>query len=901
MKENDNDEKINLLNEENKKFISHEDKKEKDNLIEIFKRLEKELVKNNNCKVEFDLNKKDDEFEKCEIFGNPNCYNCSKSKREDKNIQIFYCSHCNKLFCRECLYQHNYSDFESITDVQIKFLKSKKEFMKKKIKDNVNRCFLVFIFNIIIPVISALQLAPIFTMNIIKDTLLKVLESYFIHLFNNKKKVENFYMLLIKNLGTLNFNFNLLMIMNCLGDKLYQSLGFLKSSLIFYFVNFFGFLIFFNFQGGVDEDYEDYSFLEILQIFMIYLFLCVGIGSYSLLPQKIIIDSNKIYYEYLKDIERKNEEENKLNSNNNKIILDNINEEENGNKNNLESIKNETLNLIKEKNKKMKEKGEKLKLKKNKKENKKFNSFYVISGATILGYGISCYVNINSLYYTINKNKIRNQTNRSYFNDEIFIYNNETISNETITNNTNDKIKDFNRYFVTNVYGYNFYCILILIILYRIYLKIFAKNKKITDKTIENKENVDIIVSNKNEFDEVDNNNSYSMCKICGYIYYSENIPLKGNESCFKKFLNCLLLIFYTGIDCLDGTFCNILNIIFYRDEQKCKCCFKYNEKYFNKANQHFCFLYKEKRRLKWLHDYINSEAQKEISPYMLEYFLLKAINLAFEKRYDEIKNKFIFDFKNNQNQSYEKAFYIAGFIFTFSLYLATLFGKSDIKTTNEYQRKDSILKNINASNKILNGIHIFLLVNSIISLVFSIYYLVEGNTLDDYIIIPILIQKSFYFVFNFYRTCISEEQKGYELIMSASMLITIYIIIWDFAIYVFTTLIHYIKILYIIQMFLSSIIIIIFIYYFIFSKLCLIIFNNNSFCNFCNYLNYNIFCVEGNCICDCCCCNIDSNCYCSYCEHFYTCNCCKCCNDNSGSKYVSSSNDSSFIKENLI
>ena len=56
MKENDNDEKINLLNEENKKFISHEDKKEKDNLIEIFKRLEKELVKNNNCKVEFDLN-----------------------------------------------------------------------------------------------------------------------------------------------------------------------------------------------------------------------------------------------------------------------------------------------------------------------------------------------------------------------------------------------------------------------------------------------------------------------------------------------------------------------------------------------------------------------------------------------------------------------------------------------------------------------------------------------------------------------------------------------------------------------------------------------------------------------------------------------------------------------------
>ena len=889
MNENDNDENLNLLTDQYKKPISHEDKEEKDNLIEIFKRLEKELVKNNNCKVEFDLNKKDDEFDKCEIFGNPICYNCSKSKKDDKNIQIFYCSHCNKLFCRECLYQHNYSDFESITDVHIKFLKSKKEIMKKKIKENVNRYFLVFIFNIIIPGISALQLAPIFTMNIIKDTLLKVMESYFKHFLNNEKKVENFYILLIKNLGTLNFDFNLLMIMNFLGDKLYQSLGFLKSSLIFYFVNFYVFLIFFNFQGGVDEEY---SFLQILKLLIIYLFLCVSIGSYSLLPQKIIIDSNKIYDEYLKDKERKKEEEEKLNSNNNQMILDNINEEENGNKNNLESIKKETENLIKEKNKKMKEKGEKLKLKKNKKENEKFNSFYVISGATMLGYGFSCYINTNKLEYFMNKiEKIRNKTNITYFNDEIFIDNNETITNET-----DIKINEIYRYFVSNVYLYNFYFIFILIILYGIYLKIFAKNKKNKDIAIENKENV-----NKNELNEINNNNSYSMFKICGYIYYSENIPLKGNKSCLKKFLNCLILIFYTGIDCLDGTFCNILNIIFYRDEQKCKCCFKYNEKYFNKDNQRFCFFYKEKRGLKWLYDYINSEAQKEISPYMLEYFILKALTLGFEKRYNEIRNNYIFDFKKNQNQNYKKAFYIVGFTFTFSLYLATLFGKSDIKKINKFQRKDSILKNINASNKILNGIHIFLLINSIISLVFSIYYLVEGNSLDDYIIIPILIQKSFYFVFNFYRSCISEEQKGYELIMSASILITIYIIFWDFVIYVLTNIIPYNTILYIIQISLSIIIILVFIYYFIFSKLCLIIFNNNTFCNFCCCLNYSIFCVEGNCICDCCCCNIDSNCYCSFCENFYTCNCCKCCNDNNGTKYITTPNDLSSIEENLI
>lgn len=206
MNENDNSEKLILFDEENKNLISNkekEDKEEKDNLIEIFKRLEKDLVKNNNCEVEFDLNKNDNEFEKSEIFGNPDCYICSKSKKDVKNIQIFYCSHCSKLFCRECLYQHNYSNFESITDVHIKFLKSKKEILKKKIKENVSRCFLVFIFNILLPTMSALQLAPIFTMITIKNTLEGILQNYFINLFKEEKKDENIYMLLIKNLGFL--------------------------------------------------------------------------------------------------------------------------------------------------------------------------------------------------------------------------------------------------------------------------------------------------------------------------------------------------------------------------------------------------------------------------------------------------------------------------------------------------------------------------------------------------------------------------------------------------------------------------------------------------------------------------------------------------------------------------
>ena len=66
------------------------------------------LAKSRKCKVEFDLNKQDSEFNKCEIFGFPACSNCLKSKKNEKTIQIFYCSQCMKLFCRDCLYLHNY-------------------------------------------------------------------------------------------------------------------------------------------------------------------------------------------------------------------------------------------------------------------------------------------------------------------------------------------------------------------------------------------------------------------------------------------------------------------------------------------------------------------------------------------------------------------------------------------------------------------------------------------------------------------------------------------------------------------------------------------------------------------------------------------------------------------------
>ena len=62
------------------------------------------------------MKKKKENFQKVEIIGNPVCYDCLNLK-DYKNIQVqlFYCSHCSKLFCEECLSKH-YSDYMNIEE-----------------------------------------------------------------------------------------------------------------------------------------------------------------------------------------------------------------------------------------------------------------------------------------------------------------------------------------------------------------------------------------------------------------------------------------------------------------------------------------------------------------------------------------------------------------------------------------------------------------------------------------------------------------------------------------------------------------------------------------------------------------------------------------------------------------
>ena len=343
---------------------------------------------------------------------------------------------------------------------------------------------------------------------------------------------------------------------------------------------------------------------------------------------------------------------------------------------------------------------------------------------------------------------------------------------------------------------------------------------------------------------------SYSACIICGYVYFSENNNLKGDLSFFKKILYCLKDLFFfscqTFTNCCNVIICNILNILFYNGKKKCKCicnccckyC-KYSEKNFGKTNEHYCYFYKVKRNYKWMNEYISSDVQKEIIPYMLEYFLLQFTTIGFEKDYKTLD--FISIDKEDINSYRPINFKKISFfndpslvkIFRKNLTTAKIFMPTFgfilyICITMCYSRcfkKKRIIRNKNIfgilSTLLLEGIHGILFVNSLISLIFSFLCLFEYKAkIIIYFLIPILLTKFYFFTFNFYCVNISNEQKGYELIMSGSTLISLYLVIWNLILkYLILNNIKNDMILYIIQLVVSFFI---FIYFILFQCCCI-------------------------------------------------------------------------------
>ena len=419
------------------------------------------------------------------------------------------------------------------------------------------------------------------------------------------------------------------------------------------------------------------------------------------------------------------------------------------------------------------------------------------------------------------------------------------------------------------------------------------------------KQNFEKEVENKNE-------NNYSLCKFCGFFYYSITKPLvKEKKSNCKRFLlgtkDCFLLIFKSFLECFDKTFCSVINLIFCCEKPKCRCCScnfpGCDENNFNKISENFCFFYKEKRKYKWFRDYITSEVQQKITPYLLEYFLLGIITFSSYKDFNnikivakkreqkEIQDITFDDFIESFNSS--KKYIFIFYPFVLFLMFSMKFGMPEKNDT----KKDKIKSNLYLlSHSIFNELHIILIINSIISLIFSILYFSDITDFDDFILIPISFHQFFYFSLNYYCLCISEQQNNDEYIFSGSILVAIYIKIWNTIYNILKNSIDNKRFIFIFQFSLSIFVIAVFIYYLLCSTknfkyiICENCINCNLFsccqniCDCCTCCIYNVYCIDGNQYCDCCCCDEDCECcYSEQCEK--SCFSCDCCSEFSKNK----------------
>ena len=533
----------------------------------------------------------------------------------------------------------------------------------------------------------------------------------------------------------------------------------------------------------------------------------------------------------------------------------------------------------KEEEKKEKKKENEAKVKKLKEESKnKFSYFFLICLTTITGYFLKYLFNI----IIFERNEIKNDEYFGIigcdnnvtcfdiiFNDKNFSKSHPNEFNNVVQRIFNDDKISF--YAIAVIY---LIAIVLSIILYIIVDTIFIIEKNEKDKDKNEKEKKNIIEKIKQCLCKKGNKkeNKYKVCEICGYIIYSENITLnEDDQKC-----ECLKLICETLRDCINLVI-QSLCVCFAgfitkegREEiaeediccfngkinQICCCCCDFKKDDYQKREEFFCYCYQAKRKQSCLNKFMTSNVQKKIFPYMFEYFLLRIVTIGFEKKYYEIKDNenYSYDdnvinntlninvFKqmnetnntdsfNNINEIFTNDdlysfisfigtfFLFIYFTFSYNGYISMIAGESKYDDEND----DKIKK---WSKGILEGTHGILLINSLFSLICSSLYLSnEENSLfqnDNFVFIPILMNKFYHFLLVYFCISYSEENKKLELI-TGSTLISLYLSLWDLILYLLREYIS-LKSLFITQIVLSSLpclLVAFFFFHFLGSLLC--------------------------------------------------------------------------------
>jgi len=762
------------------------------------------------------------------------------------------------------------SDQKSLNDILEEYLM----YDDNKIKEinDVNKCFLTFIFYFFLPIICTINLTGIFIIISIYNALWDLFKSsgsYYIEITDEIPNY-NFYDSFFK--GSLNekIDFKLTMFWNFVGLILIKGCGFRWTSIIFLFINILIGIAIYNFDFmDYNAGTNDYSFSKLIYLFFITSSYSFTVGCSSLLSQQKLIenltilkekktkDQNKIKNKQKgNSIEMKENPENinfpdntnyydnttyinSLNDNgdnisiisNNSIKSNKSNNSNNQENNDLQKRYSEIINELKNlknlakgkdrnetilimKNKTIKQKVLRKKMKNENPENE-LSFFAMLCITTFLGY-LFKYIIINiwlsKLKYRYEKNYNKNDIN----------YNN-TSDNEVF-----DKIYTHDKNLFNNLLIIYYICILLSVLLYCLFNCIFSK---------------------------VETSNKKKICfifKIFGCVIYSEKIETENSTSNNK---NCCCKYFKLFCESIknycDEIVCFVCCLCC-NNKSKCpNCLCEYNEKDYDKNHECFTYIYREKTCSDWINKFISNEIQKAIMPYLLEYFFIQLITISFEKKYENIKKEMEFDLIENIIFLLTLFFTFCIFIFM-SIFLGTMLKKMK-KKYKEQKDRFYIL-----SNEILSGIHFILFLNSIVSLIFS----VSKIKIFNFIIYGVILFNRYIFLaLNFFIISIYKKKKDIEL-LSGSALINIYISIIDIIISKISQKIESENILYAVQIAFSLLLIIIIIVYIVIliKEICNYFKENNHlYCGLC-------LCGRGFCLFDYCCCNEDSCCYCSCC-----------------------------------
>lgn len=504
-------------------------------------------------------------------------------------------------------------------------------------------------------------------------------------------------------------------------------------------------------------------------------------------------------------------------------------------------------------------------IKKEENKNNDFGYFIIICITTILGFFGKYFLNSIILEKKFEYDRQFNKDNNNTYNNNESDYESLIIFSYYINDTDNIPQKAYNNneiyYHDKELFTYNIaiycLCVIVSILISLIFLIFFKKKKKRKDKKEQD----------------------FQIYHICCYTIYKESLII-NRTSCCKSILECIVLLCESINNCCNSVLCNIFNKCNKNaDCECCCCCCDYNEKDFERNKVSFCYCYQDKRVEKWFNTLLTNEIQKEIILYIIEYYYLQMTTIAFESQYNNNIDEI-----NESIKNYIYYIYFGSFLlFLYASFSSFFF----LKKTKKYSN--------------LSGIHGILIFNSIFSLIFSSFYL-SGNNINNYISIPILMDRFYLLSFNYFCVSLEELYDKSELLISGSTFISLYLYIGDIIFNIMKEKLE-IKILYIFQIIFSSIVCLLLIIVLV--QFVIVSLKRGAIINF-------LLCLFSYCLCfggiwylndekDCLfCCENCRNCFICYCEDrlckfyccccnssFECCECCECCNCCEKHKYL--------------